>query len=112
MSVLLGRRLPFTASDVFVMQCMTAPVSPSHIVFAPDAAIAGIDSMPDVKIACASASLRTFAKRSLKAASPRMMSSMSTKRTLHIASPCCMWGQSSATRASLCLKSLKLSAIA
>eukprot|EP00965_Chrysotila_dentata_P113915 3766465-Pleurochrysis_carterae.AAC.1 len=33
MSVLLGRRLPFTASEVLVSQCMPAPVSPSHIVW-------------------------------------------------------------------------------
>eukprot|EP00965_Chrysotila_dentata_P196447 6177580-Pleurochrysis_carterae.AAC.2 len=51
-SVLLGRRLPFTASEELVTQCIPAPVSPSHIIFAPEAAIVGIDCMTDVKIAC------------------------------------------------------------
>eukprot|EP00965_Chrysotila_dentata_P101886 3363100-Pleurochrysis_carterae.AAC.1 len=31
MSVEFGRRLPFTASDASVMQCMPAPGSPSHM---------------------------------------------------------------------------------
>eukprot|EP00965_Chrysotila_dentata_P095967 3171030-Pleurochrysis_carterae.AAC.1 len=31
MTVVLVRRLPFTASEVSVTQCMPAPVSPSHI---------------------------------------------------------------------------------
>eukprot|EP00965_Chrysotila_dentata_P144226 4763426-Pleurochrysis_carterae.AAC.1 len=100
MRVLLGRRLPFTASDVLVMQCIPAPVSPSHIAFPPDAgANAGINSMTYVKISFVSASLRTFAKRSLKAASPRVMSAMSAKRALHIASPCGIRCRISATRA-------------
>eukprot|EP00965_Chrysotila_dentata_P034838 1159781-Pleurochrysis_carterae.AAC.1 len=42
---LLCRRLPFTANAVLVTQCMPAPVSPSHIVLAPVAAIAGMDCM-------------------------------------------------------------------
>eukprot|EP00965_Chrysotila_dentata_P161145 5321006-Pleurochrysis_carterae.AAC.1 len=62
MSVLLWRRLPFTASEVFVAQCMPAPVSPSHIVFAPEAAIAGMSCMTAVKIACVSVLPRTCAK--------------------------------------------------
>eukprot|EP00965_Chrysotila_dentata_P139408 4609789-Pleurochrysis_carterae.AAC.1 len=82
--VLLGRKLSSTASDLFVTP---APVSPSHILLAPDAANAGVDSLTDVNIFCASASLRTFAKRSLKAASPRVISAMRTKSTLHIANP-------------------------
>eukprot|EP00965_Chrysotila_dentata_P003623 119225-Pleurochrysis_carterae.AAC.4 len=47
MTLVLVRRLPFTASEVSVMQCMPAPVSPSHIVLAPVAAIVGIDCMAD-----------------------------------------------------------------
>eukprot|EP00965_Chrysotila_dentata_P112850 3728804-Pleurochrysis_carterae.AAC.1 len=39
MSVEFGRRLPFTASDASVIQCMPAPVSPSRIVLALAAAI-------------------------------------------------------------------------
>eukprot|EP00965_Chrysotila_dentata_P225807 6195009-Pleurochrysis_carterae.AAC.1 len=54
MGVLLGRRLPFTASEVLVTQCMPAPVSPSHIVLAPEAAVAGIDCMTAMKIVCVS----------------------------------------------------------
>eukprot|EP00965_Chrysotila_dentata_P001064 34602-Pleurochrysis_carterae.AAC.1 len=34
MTVVLVRRLPFTASEVSVMQCMPAPVPPSHMAFA------------------------------------------------------------------------------
>eukprot|EP00965_Chrysotila_dentata_P143502 4741359-Pleurochrysis_carterae.AAC.1 len=70
MSVWFGRMLPFTAREVFVAQCMPAPVSPSHIVLALEAAIAGIDCMTDVNIACVSASPRTCAKWSSIAASP------------------------------------------
>eukprot|EP00965_Chrysotila_dentata_P063150 2092635-Pleurochrysis_carterae.AAC.1 len=39
--VVLVRRLPFTASEVSAMQCMPAPVSPSHMAFAHIAAIVG-----------------------------------------------------------------------
>eukprot|EP00965_Chrysotila_dentata_P087029 2873147-Pleurochrysis_carterae.AAC.1 len=85
--VLSGRRLPSKASDLLVTQYTPAPESPSHIVLAPDAANAGLDSMTDVNISCAFALLRTFAKRSLKAASPQVMGAMRTKSTLHIASP-------------------------
>eukprot|EP00965_Chrysotila_dentata_P045295 1505118-Pleurochrysis_carterae.AAC.1 len=112
MRVLLERRLPFTASDVRMIQCIPAPVSPSHIAFAPDAANAGMDSMTHVKIFCASASLRTFAKRSLKDAPPWVMSAMSAERTLHIASPYGMRCRISATRASLCPNAFKLSTMA
>eukprot|EP00965_Chrysotila_dentata_P131942 4362123-Pleurochrysis_carterae.AAC.2 len=52
MSVEFGRRLPFTASDASVMQFMPAPVSPSYILLALAAAIAGVDSMTDVYTAC------------------------------------------------------------
>eukprot|EP00965_Chrysotila_dentata_P050692 1680634-Pleurochrysis_carterae.AAC.1 len=69
-----------------------------------------MDSMTDVKISCASASLRTFAKRStLKTASPRVMNAMSAKRMLHVASPCGMRCRIFAMRASLCPNALKLS---
>eukprot|EP00965_Chrysotila_dentata_P032835 1094530-Pleurochrysis_carterae.AAC.1 len=61
-SVEFGRRLPFTANEAFVMQCMPAPVSPSHIVLALAVAIAGVDSMMDAYTACASASPRRCAK--------------------------------------------------
>eukprot|EP00965_Chrysotila_dentata_P255839 6212356-Pleurochrysis_carterae.AAC.3 len=44
--------------------------------------------MTEVNISCASASLRTFAKQTLKAALPRVMSAMRMKSTLHIASSC------------------------
>eukprot|EP00965_Chrysotila_dentata_P021262 704116-Pleurochrysis_carterae.AAC.1 len=100
MSVLFGRRLPFTAREMFVTQCMPAPVSPSHIVFAPKAAIAGIDCITEVKIACVSVSPRTCAKWSLKAASPRVMSAMRTKMTLHMANLWGKWRRTSAARAS------------
>eukprot|EP00965_Chrysotila_dentata_P144125 4760988-Pleurochrysis_carterae.AAC.2 len=56
MSVEFGRRLPFTASDEFVRQCMPARASPSHMVLALAAAIAGDDSRTDAYTACASAS--------------------------------------------------------
>eukprot|EP00965_Chrysotila_dentata_P151931 5020263-Pleurochrysis_carterae.AAC.1 len=45
MTVVLVRRLPFTANEVSVMQCMPAPVSPSHMLLAPMAAIVGIACM-------------------------------------------------------------------
>eukprot|EP00965_Chrysotila_dentata_P150572 4974480-Pleurochrysis_carterae.AAC.1 len=45
MTVVFVRRLPVTASEVSVIQCMPAPVSPSHMVFAPIAAIVGIACM-------------------------------------------------------------------
>eukprot|EP00965_Chrysotila_dentata_P100049 3306282-Pleurochrysis_carterae.AAC.1 len=47
MRVAFGRRLPFTASDEFVMQCIPAPVSPRHMVLALAAAIAGDESSTD-----------------------------------------------------------------
>eukprot|EP00965_Chrysotila_dentata_P134293 4440794-Pleurochrysis_carterae.AAC.1 len=97
MRVLFGRWLPFTASEMLVAQCIPAPVSLSHIVFAPEAAIAGIDCMIEVKIACFSVSFRTCAKWSLKAASPRVMSAMRMNRVLHIANPCGDWRRTSAT---------------
>eukprot|EP00965_Chrysotila_dentata_P078515 2587285-Pleurochrysis_carterae.AAC.1 len=88
---------------------MPAPVSPSHIVFAPDAAIAGMDCMTAVKIACVSVLPRTCAKWSLNAASPRVMSAMRMKRALHIAKPCGKCCRTSAARASPCLRALSLS---
>eukprot|EP00965_Chrysotila_dentata_P059714 1980976-Pleurochrysis_carterae.AAC.2 len=45
LNVEFRRRLSLTASDACVMQCMHAPVSPSHIVMALAAAIVGIDCM-------------------------------------------------------------------
>eukprot|EP00965_Chrysotila_dentata_P084643 2793655-Pleurochrysis_carterae.AAC.1 len=110
--VLLGRRLPSTASDLFATQCMPAAVFPSHIVLAPDAANAGVECMTEVNISYASASLRTFAKRSLKAASPRVISAIRLKSKLHIASPCGMRCRSSAMRASLALNALQVSVMA
>eukprot|EP00965_Chrysotila_dentata_P044869 1490664-Pleurochrysis_carterae.AAC.1 len=62
MSVLFGRMLSLTARETFVTQCMPAPVSPSHIVLALEAASAGIDCMTKVNIACVSVSPRTCAK--------------------------------------------------
>eukprot|EP00965_Chrysotila_dentata_P125010 4132075-Pleurochrysis_carterae.AAC.1 len=47
MTVVLVRRLPFTAKEVSVIQCMPAPVSPSHMVFAPIAPIVGIACTAD-----------------------------------------------------------------
>eukprot|EP00965_Chrysotila_dentata_P042839 1421696-Pleurochrysis_carterae.AAC.1 len=47
MTVVLVRRLPFTASEASVIQCMPAPVSPSHMAFAPIAAIVGNACMAD-----------------------------------------------------------------
>eukprot|EP00965_Chrysotila_dentata_P155002 5121554-Pleurochrysis_carterae.AAC.1 len=79
---------------------MPAPVSPSHIVFAPEAAIAGIDCMTAVKIACVSVLPRMCAKWSLKAASPRVMSAMRVKKALHIANSCGTCRRTSAARAS------------
>eukprot|EP00965_Chrysotila_dentata_P213068 6187414-Pleurochrysis_carterae.AAC.1 len=79
---------------------MPAPVSPSHIVLAPEAAIVGIDRMTEVKIACISVSPRTCAKWSSKAASPRVMSAMRMKRALHMVNPCGKWRRTSAARAS------------
>eukprot|EP00965_Chrysotila_dentata_P158458 5234128-Pleurochrysis_carterae.AAC.1 len=68
-----------------------------------------MDSMTDVKIPCASASLRTFAKWSSKAASPRVMNAMSAKKMLHVASPCGMRCRISVMGANLCPNALKLS---
>eukprot|EP00965_Chrysotila_dentata_P044366 1474828-Pleurochrysis_carterae.AAC.1 len=106
MSVLFGRMLPFTARETFVTQYIPAPVLPSHIVLAPEAAIAGIDCMTEVNIPCVSVSPRACAKWSSSAASPRVMSAMSTERTLHIASPCGAWCRISAARASPRLSAL------
>eukprot|EP00965_Chrysotila_dentata_P235005 6200498-Pleurochrysis_carterae.AAC.1 len=47
LTVVMARRLPFTASKVSVIQCIPAPVSPSHMVLAPIAAIGGIACMAD-----------------------------------------------------------------
>eukprot|EP00965_Chrysotila_dentata_P097885 3236281-Pleurochrysis_carterae.AAC.2 len=100
-SVLFGSRLPFTASEMLVTQCIPAPVSPSHIVFAPEAAIAGIDCMTEVKIACVSVSPCTCAKWSLlKAVSPRVTSAMRMNKALHIANPCGKWRRTSPACAS------------
>eukprot|EP00965_Chrysotila_dentata_P071474 2361584-Pleurochrysis_carterae.AAC.1 len=105
-SVVGAYALPFTARETFVMQRIPAPVSLSHIVLALEAAIVGIDCMTEVNIACVSVSPRTCAKWSLNAATPRVMSAMITKRTLHIASPCGAWCLISAARASPRLSAL------
>eukprot|EP00965_Chrysotila_dentata_P149964 4952539-Pleurochrysis_carterae.AAC.2 len=57
-NVVFGRRLPVTAKAASVMQCMPAPVSPSHRLLAPVVAIAGMDCMTAVYIARVSAELR------------------------------------------------------
>eukprot|EP00965_Chrysotila_dentata_P141372 4672571-Pleurochrysis_carterae.AAC.1 len=74
MTVVLVRRLPFTASEVSVTQCMPAPVSPSHIALVPIAAMVGSVCIAEEYIACVSAFPRRCAIWSLNAASPRVMS--------------------------------------
>eukprot|EP00965_Chrysotila_dentata_P011960 393152-Pleurochrysis_carterae.AAC.2 len=88
---------------------MPAPVSPSHIVLAPVAAIAGMNCMAEVKIACVSVSPRLCAKWSLKAASPRVMSPTRIQSTLHTVNPYGSCRLTSAARTSPCPRALSSS---